>query len=318
MLSYYPAIRPYAKHALKVGKIHQLYIEESGEPTGLPVLFLHGGPGFGCSDQSRRFFDPMIYRIIAFDQRGCGRSTPYGSIEENTTQDLIQDIEKIRELLNIDRWIIFGGSWGATLGLAYAETYPEKVMGLILRGVFLNREQDIHWIYRDGMNHMFPDFWEDFISHIPKAEQHDLIQANYIRVTGKDDLMRMTAAKAWALWEARCATLDPSPQLLEELSDPKRAVPFARISCHYFKNHLFLEPNQILQNIAAIQKIPGIIVHGRYDMLTPLEHAWELHKAWPSSQLNIIRDAGHAAAEPAIVDALVRATKSMAHRYTAA
>ncbi len=318
MLILYPAIRPYKKHTLAVDETHQLYLEECGEPNGLPILFVHGGPGFGSSEDSRRYFDPNIYRIVVFDQRGCGRSTPHGNVDNNNTQTLIDDMEKIREFLNIDRWVLFGGSWGATLSLLYAEQHPENVLGLILRGVYLNRECDRQWLFQSGLKQIFPDFWEDFVAAIPKAERNNMLAAYHSRLFGYDELTRMAFAKAWALWEGRCATLNPNPHLLEEIADPVRALPWARIECHYLKNHCFIEENQIINHIDNIKDIPGIIIHGRYDMVCLLDNAWVLHLAWPISQLNIIRDAGHSADEPAIIDALIRATKDMAHLNRAA
>ncbi len=317
MLTLFPAIRPYKKHCLVVDGAHQLYVEECGEPDGLPILILHGGPGMGCTEIDRRYCDPNVYRMVIFDQRGCGRSTPHGNIENNNTKKLIEDIETIRELLNIDKWIVFGGSWGSSLALLYSIAHSDRVMGLILRGVFLNRAKDKDW-FNDQMRNVFPDFWEDFVSSIPEDEHHDLISAYHKRLFGKDDLARMQAAKNWVLWETRCSTLDPNPHLLTSLSEPTRALPLARIECHYFKNDFFVSESEIVDNIEKIHHIPGIIIHGRYDMICPLENAWILHKIWPISQLNIIREAGHSCSELGIIDAVVRATKSMAQRHTAA
>jgi len=315
MLTLYPDIKPYREHSLEVDSPHVLHIEECGDPNGLPVLFLHGGPGVPCESVSRRFFNPEKYRIILFDQRGCGKSQPHASLISNTTQDLIADIERIRQFLNIDTWVLFGGSWGATLALLYAETYPEKVKALVLRGLFLCREEDFRWLYHEGANLIFPDVWKEFVKPIPKTEQSDLLSAFYRRLTGSDDLARMSAAKAWAFWEGQCATLKPSYNVLDRYCEPHTAMSFARIACHYFLNKAFLEPNQILDQAHKIKDIPGVIVHGRYDMLCPLNQAYLLNQAWPKSQLQIIRDAGHSSHESGIVDALVRVMDDLA-KYT--
>ncbi|MDE1461720.1 prolyl aminopeptidase [Spartinivicinus poritis] len=314
MYTLYPAIKPYARHTLEVDEPHQLYLEESGNPNGIPVLYLHGGPGAACDKFSRRYFNPEIYRIILFDQRGAGRSTPHACIENNTTQDLIADIEAIRQFLNVDQWVLFGGSWGATLALLYAEQYPRQVLAMILRGVFLCREQDISWFYQEGANQIFPDYWRDFTCWIPEADSNDVINAYYKRLTGNDELARMGAAKAWALWEGHCATLRPNQAVLDAFIDPHKARALAAVACHYFKNKGFLEPNQILDTMEVIRDIPGIIVHGRYDMVCPLENAFTLQVKWPAAELHIVRDAGHSAAEPSISDALIRATDEMAKR----
>jgi len=314
MQTLYPEIKPYARHELSVEAPHVLYVDESGSPDGLPVVFVHGGPGAGCDALSRRFFDPNLYRIITFDQRGCGRSTPHASLENNTTWDLVADMELIREHLNIDKWVLFGGSWGSTLSLAYAQTHPDRVSALILRGIFLCRQQELQWFYQQGASRMFPDFWQDYVAPIPVDERGDMIQAFYKRLTGPDQIAQMHAAKAWSTWEGRTATLRPNPQVVERFSEAHRALSIARIECHYFVNNAFLEPNQLLNNMPNIAHLPGIIVHGRYDVICPLENAWELHQAWPNSELQIIRDAGHAASEVGTTDALVRAADQIAHR----
>ncbi|OEO27465.1 prolyl aminopeptidase [Pseudomonas sp. J237] len=314
MQTLYPEIKPYARHELSVEAPHVLYVDESGSPDGLPVVFVHGGPGAGCDALSRRFFDPNLYRIITFDQRGCGRSTPHASLENNTTWDLVADMEIIREHLNIDKWVLFGGSWGSTLSLAYAQTHPDRVSALILRGIFLCRQQELQWFYQQGASRMFPDFWQDYVAPIPVDERGDMIQAFYKRLTGLDQIAQMHAAKAWSTWEGRTATLRPNPQVVERFSEAHRALSIARIECHYFVNNAFLEPNQLLNNMPNIAHLPGIIVHGRYDVICPLENAWELHQAWPNSELQIIRDAGHAASEVGTTDALVRAADQIAHR----
>jgi proline iminopeptidase len=314
MLSLYPDIKPYVKHTLAVDHPHQLYVEECGNPHGLPVLFVHGGPGAGCQPFHRRFFDPGIYRIILFDQRGCGLSTPHAELEGNNTQALVSDMEKIREHLGIDRWVLFGGSWGSTLSLVYAETHPERVLGLILRGIFLCRQREIDWFYQEGANRIFPDYWQDFLRPIPAQEHGDLLHAYYRILTGTDEILRMAAAKAWSIWEGRTLTLLDHDAVLEHFSHPSTALSLARIECHYFVHNSFLEPNQILRDVKRLTNIPGVIVQGRYDIVCPMESAWDLHKAWPQAEFKIIPDAGHAASEEGIVDALVRATIAMAKR----
>jgi len=314
MQTLYPEIKPYARHELAVEQPHVLYIDESGSADGLPVLFIHGGPGAGCDSASRRYFDPALYRIVTFDQRGCGRSTPHASLENNTTQALIADIERIREHLGIDKFVLFGGSWGSTLALAYAQAHPQRVHGLILRGIFLCRPQEFSWFYQEGASRLFPDYWEDYVAPIPVEERGDLMQAFYKRLTGTDQIAQMHAAKAWSTWEGRTATLRPNTQVVERFSEAHRALSIARIECHYFVNDAFLEPNQLLRDMPKIAHLPGIIVHGRYDAICPLDNAWALHQVWPNSELQIIRDAGHSAAEPGITDALIRAAEQMARR----
>ncbi|WP_455230028.1 prolyl aminopeptidase [Geopseudomonas aromaticivorans] len=314
MHSLYPEIKPYARHQLAVDHPHELYVDESGIPDGLPVLFVHGGPGAGCDEASRRWFDPTVYRIVTFDQRGCGRSTPHASLDRNTTWDLVADMERIREHLGIDKWVLFGGSWGSTLSLAYAQTHPERVHALILRGIFLCRPQEIQWFYQEGASRLFPDYWEDYLAPIPQEERHDLVDAFYRRLAGADQIAQMHAAKAWSIWEGRTATLRPNGQVIERFSEPQRALSIARIECHYFVNNAFLEENQLLRDMHKIAHIPGVIVHGRYDVVCPLDNAWALHQAWPNSELSIIRDAGHAAGELGITDALVRATGQIARQ----
>ncbi len=311
----YADIKPYQTQMLPVGDGHEIYLEQSGNPDGIPVLFVHGGPGAGCSRQDRCFFDPGRYRIILFDQRGAGRSTPHAELSANTTAHLIADMERIREHLGIERWLLFGGSWGSTLSLVYAQTYSQRVMGMILRGIFLCRRQDIEWFYQYGASLVFPDYWEDFLQPIPEQERGDLVKAYYERLTGANELAKMACAKAWSLWEAHCATLRPNADVIESFGDPHRALSLARIEAHYFINQSFLEENQILNNVKNLDGIPGIIVHGRYDMVCPLDNAQALHHQWHDSELHIIRDAGHASREPSIVDGLVRATRAMARRF---
>ena len=314
MQTLYPELKPYARHELAVQAPHVLYVDESGSSDGLPVVFIHGGPGAGCDAASRRYFDPNLYRIVTFDQRGCGRSTPHASLENNTTQALIDDMEEIREQLGIDKWVLFGGSWGSTLALAYAQAHPQRVHGLILRGIFLCRPQEFDWFYQEGASRLFPDYWEDYLAPIPQDERGNLMQAFYKRLTGPDQIAQMHAAKAWSTWEGRTATLRPNPQVVDRFTDAHRALSIARIECHYFVNNAFLEPDQLLRDMPKIAHLPGVIVHGRYDVICPLDNAWALHQAWPNSELQIIRDAGHSAAENGITDALVRAADELARR----
>lgn len=311
MESLYPAIKPYVTHSIAVEAPHVLHVEECGNPGGIPVLFVHGGPGSGCEPYHRQFFDPDKYRIILFDQRGAGRSVPHASLENNTTRALVADMEVLREYLGIEQWVLFGGSWGSTLSLVYAETHPERTLGLILRGIFLCRPQEIQWFYQHGAHHIFPDYWREYLRPIPEEERHDLVDAYYRRLTGEDEIARLTAAKAWSLWEGRTATLRPSKGVLNHFGDTHTALSLARIEAHYFVHDAFLSDNQILNEAHRLAEIPGYIVHGRYDMICPLENAWQLHQAWPRARLSIIADAGHAASEPGIVDALVRATREL-------
>jgi len=309
----YPDIRPYAHHRLEVDSKHTLYLEESGNRDGIPVLCIHGGPGAGCESLHRRFFNPDDYRIILYDQRGAGKSTPHAELEDNTTSHLIEDIETIRDFLGIDRWVLFGGSWGSTLALLYAQQHPDNVLGMILRGIFLCRQQDLNWFYEgEGASKVFPDAWEEFESVIPENERSNMINAYYKRLTGVDELARMHAAKAWSSWEGHCSTLRPNHNVLDHFSDPHRATSLARIEAHYFKNKAFVEENQIMDNMSAIADVPCTIVHGRYDMICPLENAYTLHRAWPASELNVVRDAGHSSSDSGIIDGLVRATGQMA------
>ncbi|HMV40806.1 prolyl aminopeptidase [Plasticicumulans sp.] len=315
MRELYPDIRPYATRRLPVSPLHTLYVEETGTPGGLPVLFLHGGPGAGCQPVHRRFFDPLRYRIVLFDQRGAGQSTPHAELTDNTTTALIADIELLRKTLGIERWVVFGGSWGSTLALAYAEAHPERVLGLVLRGIFLCRPQDIRWFYQSGAGRLFPEAWEDYLAPIPETERGDLVSAYYRRLTGDDEVERMRCAKAWSVWEGTTLTLRPSPHTVDHFADPHMALSLARIECHYFMHDSFLAPDQLVRDVSRLAGIPGYIVHGRYDVICPLDGAWALHRAWPGSQLDIIADAGHAATEPGIIDALVRATDALADHY---
>ena len=312
----FPAIRPYRSETIAVTTPHKLYVEESGSPEGIPVLFVHGGPGGGTRTSDRCFFNPEKYRIILFDQRGSGQSTPHALLENNNTQALIEDIETIRTSLKIDRWVVFGGSWGSALGLLYAQAYPELVMGLILRGIFLCRDEDIHWFYQKGASHIFPDYWQHYLQVIPPAERSDMLSAYYKRLTGDNEIERMAAAKAWSIWEGRCATLHSNDALVDHFANPHLAMAMARIECHYFVNKAFIEPDQILNNAYRLKDIPGTIVHGRYDMVCPVNQAFALSEAWPEAQLKIIADAGHSSGEPGTTDALIAATENLAHQIT--
>ncbi|MDI9246686.1 prolyl aminopeptidase [Marinobacter sp. CHS3-4] len=314
MLTLYPDIKPNAHHTIAVDPPHEIYIEESGNPDGIPVLVVHGGPGGGCEDYHRRFFDAERFRIILMDQRGAGRSRPLAELEGNTTQALMDDMETVRRFLGVDQWLLFGGSWGSTLSLVYAQAYPERVSGLVLRGIFLCRPQDIEWFYQSGASRVFPDYWQDYLATIPENERGDLVSAYYRRLTSSNELEQIQAAKAWSVWEGRCATLHPNPRVVEHFGHPHVAIALARIECHYFMNQAFLEPDQILRDAGRLSEIPGVIVHGRYDMVCPLDNAIELSRAWPEAELRIIRDAGHSASEPAIVDALVRGVEEVVER----
>lgn len=312
MRTFYPAIQPHATHQLAVAPPHQLYVEECGNPDGVPILFVHGGPGAGCSEQDRCFFNPEVYRIILFDQRGSGRSTPHASLDGNSTQALVADMEAIRVHFGIEQWLLFGGSWGSALSLIYTETHPERVLGMILRGIFLCRQQDIDWFYQDGAGRIFPDYWQDFVTPIPLAERGNLLTAYYRRLISENELERIRAAKAWSIWEARCATLHPNRHVVERLGNSHIALAMARIEAHYFINQSFIAPDQIVANAGRLADIPGVIVHGRYDIVCPLDQAVALQRAWPKARLEIIRDAGHASSEAGTLDALVRATDAMA------
>jgi len=305
----YPSIEPYHLGRLAVDARHDLYFEQSGNPTGKPVVFLHGGPGGGTDPKHRRFFDPQHYRIILFDQRGCGQSEPFASLEDNTTWHLVDDIERLREHLGIDRWQVFGGSWGSTLGVAYAEAYPERVTELVLRGIFMFTEREAQWFYGRGTRMLFPDAWDAFISVIPEAERGDLISAYYDRLTGDDPRIRTEAARAWSTWETRVASLVTDEASLSHCDDLDFTLAFARIECHYFVNKGFLaHEQQLLADTGKIQHIPTTIVHGRYDVICPLENAWDLHRKLPRSELVIVPDGGHSAFEPGVAAALRAAT----------
>jgi len=319
MQQLYPELKPYREFYLPVDHGHSLYVELCGNPQGIPVVVVHGGPGGGCGPSSRRFFDPNDYHIILMDQRGAGRSLPHASLEANTTQHLMSDFETLRCELGISKWILFGGSWGTTLALAYAQEYPQHVSGLILRGIFLGRPKDVDWIYEaGGANRMFIDNWVGFqkpLAHTNAEAEGQMVNSYYQLLTGADELKRMAAAKAWAGWEDSIATLQPSPVNTGDYEDPHFDLALARIECHYFVNQCFFEPNQLLENMYKISHIPGIIVHGRYDMICPAEQAFEVHELWQECQLHIVRDAGHSQQEPGIVDNLIKATREFALKY---
>ena len=311
--TFYDEIEPYDTGHIRVSDVHELYYEQCGTPNGKPVVFLHGGPGAGLIPDYRRFFDPAAYRVILFEQRGSGRSRPHASLDDNTTWHLVADIEKIREEFGIDQWLVFGGSWGSTLSLAYAVTHPERVRGLVLRGIFLCRPKEIRWFYEEGLgaSAIYPDNWEEYLTIIPEAERGDLIGAYYRRLTSDDESTRFEAAKAWATWEGSALKLLPDQKVIDDFTEPDKAIAVARIECHYFVNNCFFETdNYLLEHLERIRHIPAVIVHGRYDVICPVMNAWDLHRAWPEATLNIIPDAGHAATEPGITDALVRATDS--------
>ncbi len=312
MLKFFPAIEPYNTGYFQADAEHSIYYEESGNPKGHPVLFLHGGPGAGTDPFHRQFFDPNFYRIILLDQRGAGKSKPHASLNDNTTWHLVADIEKLREKLKIDKWLVFGGSWGSTLSLAYGIKHPERCKALILRGIFLCRKKEIDWFYQFGAHHIFPDEFEKYVSVVEPSQRHDLVSAFYKLLTSDDSSVRLKAAKAWSRWEGATLKLIPNDQQIADFTADHKAVSLARIECHYFMNNAFFEtPNWIIENVGRLRnaKIPAYIIHGRYDVVCPFENAWELSKAWPEAKLQIIPDAGHAASEPGIVNALINATE---------
>jgi proline iminopeptidase len=313
MRELYPEIEPHRAGHLDVGDGQRIYWEVSGNPDGKPVVFLHGGPGGGTTADHRRFFDPEAYQIVLFDQRGCGRSTPHvadgADLSVNTTQHLIADIEALRTYLGVQRWQVFGGSWGSTLALAYAQANPDRVTELVLRGVFLLRRSEIDWYYNGGASVIYPDLWESFLAPVPEAERGgDLVEAYHRLLHSPDSDVALEAAVAWSTWEGATSSLLPRPARVEETAEPRFALAFARIENHYFRNHGFLEEDQLLRDIAAIDTIPAVIVQGRYDVVCPPTSAWALHRAWPSARLVIVDDAGHAANEPGITHHLVEAT----------
>jgi proline iminopeptidase len=311
----YPPIAPFNSGYLRVSDNHELYFEECGAADGKPVIFLHGGPGAGSNAAVRRFFDPARYRIVVFDQRGAGRSRPAASLENNTTWDLVADIEKLRSHLDINRWQVFGGSWGSTLALAYAQQHPEAVTELVLRGVFMLRPKELHWFYQEGASRLFPDYWQDYIAPIPVAERDDLIAAHHKRLTGDDRESMLASAHAWSVWEGVTSNLLVSEAAVGRFQSDDFALALARIESHYFVHGGFLDhPNQLLDNVDRIRNIPAVIVQGRYDVVCPAETAWELHNAWPEADFRVVPDAGHSAFEAGIVHELIEATDRFAAR----
>jgi proline iminopeptidase len=310
---FYPPIEPHRSGHLAVGDGHEVYWEECGNPRGRPVVFLHGGPGAGCDERARRFFDPARYRIFLFDQRGCGRSRPHASLEHNTTWDLVADIERLRELAGVERWQVFGGSWGSTLALAYAETHPARVSELVLRGIFLLRKAELDWFYQQGASFLYPDRWEQYVAPIPAAERGDLMRAFHRRLTGPDPAAAAAAARAWAVWEGATSYLLTDDDNVRKWGEDEFALAVARIECHYFVNGGFMRSeSQLLDDIGRIRHIPAVIVQGRHDVVCPMYTAWDLHRAWPEAEFQVIGDAGHSAFEPGITDALIRATDRFA------
>jgi proline iminopeptidase len=316
MRELYPEIEPYQTHRLAVDGLHTLHVEECGNAAGLPVVFLHGGPGAGLSTYHRRFFDPARYRIVLFDQRGCGKSTPFAELTDNTTAHLVADIEAIREHLGIERWVVFGGSWGSTLALAYAQAHPERSLGIVLRGIFLGRPQELRWFNEmdGGAAQIFPERWARFRDFIPPEERGALTDAYWQRLNSSDEATRLAAAQAWSAWEGGSTTLVHDPDAEGIFEDPHNAVSVALVEAHYFRHALFLEPDQLLRDVERIRHIPATIVQGRYDIICPAVSAWDLSQAWPEASLHMVL-AGHSAADPAIVDQLVQATDRLADHY---
>ena len=311
MRELYPPIEPYETGMLPVSPVHTVYYEQCGNPEGVPVVFLHGGPGGGITPDYRRYFDPVAYRVVLFDQRGAGQSTPHASLEENTTWHLIEDIEKLRAHLRVEKWHVFGGSWGSTLALAYAETHPERVRSLTLRGIFLCRPQEIRWFYQEGTSWLFPDVWERYEKVIPEEERGDFVSAYYRRLTSEDgdEAARVEAARAWSVWEGSTSKLLFDYTSVEKFADPQFALAFARIECHYFMNNAFFPTdNYLVENVGKIRHIPAVIVQGRYDVVCPMRSAWDLHRAWPEADLRVVADAGHSITEPGIIHELIEAT----------
>ena len=310
--SFYPEIEPYKTGRLKVSALHEIYYEEVGNPKGKPVLFIHGGPGGGTEPSHRRYFDPKVFRVVLFDQRGCGQSKPHAELRENTTWDLVRDIEFLRETLGIESWIVFGGSWGSTLALLYAEAHPAQVQAMVLRGIFLCRKKEIDWFYQEGASHIFPDVWDEYVKPIPVVERKDFVSAYYRRLTSANRDVRLQAAKAWSVWEGSTSRLLMDSAMIHGFGDDEFAEAFARIECHYFINGIWMKhDNQILEDIHKIRHIPCEIIHGRYDVVCPVESAWDLHKAWPESRLHIVPDAGHSARETGNLAKLVEAMERL-------
>jgi proline iminopeptidase len=308
----YPEIEPYASGHLDVGYGHVIYWERVGTPGAKPAVFLHGGPGGTISPNHRRLFDPALYDVTLFDQRGCGKSTPHAELEANTTWHLVADIEGLRELAGVEKWLVFGGSWGATLALAYAEIHPERVSELVVRGIYMLSKAELDWYYQFGVSEMFPDKWERFIALIPPEERHEMMRAYYRRLTSEDRATRLAAARAWSIWEGETITLLPEPATSKPFEDDEYADAFARIETHFFVNAGWLEEGQLLRDARKLDGIPGVIVQGRYDMPCPAKYAWQLHRAWPEAEFHLIEGAGHAYSEPGILDRLIRATDKFA------
>ncbi len=313
MRNLYPVIAPYQTGMLPVSELHTLYYEQSGNPNGKPVVFLHGGPGGGTIPEHRQYFDPSQWRIILFDQRGAGNSTPHAELRENTTWDLVSDIEKLRSHLGVDQWVVFGGSWGSTLALAYAQTHSDRCLGLILRGIFLLRRKEILWFYQEGASWIFPDAWESYLAPIPEAERQDLVSAYYQRLTSDDAGIRQHAAKAWSVWEGSTSRLLIDPDLQDHFEEDAFAEAFARIECHYFTNRGFFGvDDQLLKGCDRIRHLPIVIIQGRYDVVCPMASAWDLHKALPDAEFIVVPDAGHSMMEAGILSALIEATDKFA------
>jgi proline iminopeptidase len=313
LLPLFPPIEPFATGTLELDPPHRMYFEESGNPTGTPVVFLHGGPGAGSSAVHRQFFDPAFYRIVVFDQRGAGRSTPLGCLEDNTTPRLIEDMERLRRHLGIERWLVFGGSWGSTLALAYAEHHPERCRGLVLRGIFLCRKSEIDW-FLYGLRAIFPEPWRAFAGYVPEEERGDLLSAYHRRLVDPDPAVHLPAARSWSVYEGSCSTLLPNPALVADFASDRVALGLARIEAHYFRHDIFLPDNYLLDNISRLDGIPGVIVQGRYDIVCPPVSADDLHAAWPAAEYVIVPDAGHSAFEPGVRSRLVQATEDLKTR----
>ncbi|MEK7859721.1 MAG: prolyl aminopeptidase [Elusimicrobiota bacterium] len=307
----FPPLKPYREGRLRVSKLHDLHFEECGSPKGKPLIFLHGGPGGGTDPVYRRYFDPKKWRIVLFDQRGCGKSTPHAELRENTTWDLVEDIEKLRRHLGIERWVVFGGSWGSTLSLAYSQKHPARCKAIILRGIFLLRKKELDWFYQEGgTSALFPDLWERYVRPIPVRERGDMVRAYHKRLTSKSRKVRLEAAKAWSIWEGATSKLRLDPSLLKRFGQGRFAESFARIECHYFINKGFLRKDtQLLDDVRKIRKIPAVIVQGRYDVICPMMSAWALHKAWPEAEFRVIPDAGHSMTELGTRSALIEAAE---------
>jgi proline iminopeptidase len=311
----FPALRPYRRGWLRVSPRHEIYYEECGNPAGKPAVFVHGGPGAGANETSRRFFDPKRYRIVVFDQRGCGRSRPHASLVDNTTWHLVSDMEELRRHLGIERWLVFGGSWGSTLALAYAQKHPRAISELVLRGIFMLRKWEIDWFYQEGASALFADRWEQYVAPIPRRERSDLVRAFHRRLTGRNPRQRLEAARAWSIWEAATSFLHADEAQVRKWGNAAFATAIARIECHYFVNKGFLaREDQLLRGVSRIRRIPAVIVQGRYDVVCPMRTAWDLHRAWPEADFRLVADAGHSALEPGITHELITATDRFARR----